>query len=438
MKSRKLSKLLVSLLAAAMAVTPVFAVTNVAAVSSDQTMSVSVPQSSSWEVNSGEVSVTLPRDTRVSFDEAAERYTGGKIEALACYTMGIVSGVNYDFICRETSADGTVTLKKARLYDPNYVNSYDRTAKARFTSVEDLDLDDYQQNHAYILPEEETIGGASICCSGEINLSKEFEAAFEYIQENSEGLIYEPLAYLGKRVSDSGKDYAFLCCSYFSEKRSPDKFIDIITIHADKDGSVSLSSKYSIFGQRTYFPNQFENKCSFRKITITLGETVKVDLAAKGGTGNYKYKLAYRKMNTGKWIEKEVDGSKGYASFKPSCAVTYEAEITVSDGKKERTLFTYIWVNEELKNTSTISAETIKKGETVTLTGSSTGGDTNKQYAVYYKKKTSEKWTAVQKYNSKSVVKVKPLAAADYDICIKVKDRVGKISKKYFTVSVTK
>ena len=42
------------------------------------------------------------------------------------------------------------------------------------------------------------------------------------------------------------------------------------------------------------------------------------------------------------------------------------------------------------------------------------------------------------KANLNAVVSIKPAQATDYDICIKVKDKDGTISKKYFTVTVTK
>ncbi len=108
-----------------------------------------------------------------------------------------------------------------------------------------------------------------------------------------------------------------------------------------------------------------------------------------------------------------------------------------STGKIVKKFFE-VKVNDKLKNTSTISATTIKKGDTVTLNGSATGGMGDYTYAVLYKKKAETKWTTRQGYKDNSEILVRPYTNTDYDICIKVKDNDGTIAKKYFTVTVTK
>ena len=108
-----------------------------------------------------------------------------------------------------------------------------------------------------------------------------------------------------------------------------------------------------------------------------------------------------------------------------------------STGKIVKKFFE-VKVNDKLKNTSTISATTIKKGDTVTLNGSATGGMGGYTYAVLYKKKAETKWTTRQGYKDNSEILVRPYTNTDYDICIKVKDNDGTIAKKYFTVTVTK
>ena len=64
--------------------------------------------------------------------------------------------------------------------------------------------------------------------------------------------------------------------------------------------------------------------------------------------------------------------------------------------------------------------------------------DGDYQYAVLYKKKSETKWTTRQGYKANDEIIVRPYTNTDYDICIKVKDEDGTISKKYFTVKVTK
>jgi len=68
--------------------------------------------------------------------------------------------------------------------------------------------------------------------------------------------------------------------------------------------------------------------------------------------------------------------------------------------------------------------------------GSATGGNGNYTYAVLYKKKAETKWTVRQGYKDNDEITVRPYTNTDYDICIKVKDSDGTVSKKYFSVKV--
>ena len=99
-------------------------------------------------------------------------------------------------------------------------------------------------------------------------------------------------------------------------------------------------------------------------------------------------------------------------------------------------MFSDIQVEEAFVNESSISAETIKKGETVTVTGVSEEGMENCTYAFYYKKTTDTKWTQKQGFDTNNTVAIKPAKVADYQICVKIKDENGSIAKKYFDLKV--
>ena len=92
--------------------------------------------------------------------------------------------------------------------------------------------------------------------------------------------------------------------------------------------------------------------------------------------------------------------------------------------------------NAALTNNSTISATSIKLGETVTLTGKATGGIAPYQYQMVYKKVSDTKWTTKQDFKENATVSIKPANAVEYDVCIKVKDTTGTVEKKYFSVTV--
>jgi len=89
-----------------------------------------------------------------------------------------------------------------------------------------------------------------------------------------------------------------------------------------------------------------------------------------------------------------------------------------------------------LTNTSTISAETVKAGETFTAVASATGGTGFYQYAAYYRKASESKWTTKQSLGSNSYFSFVFNESGDYELSIKVKDSAGAEAKKRFNVKV--
>lgn len=432
---KKLSGILVSLLAASTVFSMMpFAVSAVQPETSYEASDIS-SAASEWVIYTGGEAPYLSRNAKLAFQEAAASYNGGKVEPVLLYSTGIVSGVNYSMIIREYNDDGTAVLKNARIYDPNFVNSTQRTGKARFISVENFDPAYYQQDAGYYLPSEPLVGGSSMEYFSTCDLPAEVELAFEQATSNLIDTEYQPVAYLGKKTSTEGTYYALLCCKYNPNETLPDRFLDVVTLLKGTDGQCKIRYSCSIYGQRYKFPDQFKNLSNVENTTIYKGQSVRINLAASGGSRNYSYTVSYRKMNTGKWITVTPDSNADHIIIKPSTACTYELVVTVSDGKSERSNFNYIWVNEKLVNTTTLSATTISKGQTVTVNCSSTGGSGTKKYAVYYKKKSSDKWSVAQKFSKNTTVKIKPMTATNYDVCVKVQDDHGSVVKKYYNVS---
>ena len=204
------------------------------------------------------------------------------------------------------------------------------------------------------------------------------------------------------------------------------------------NGTVNQISETTGGSQGTSY-SALNNLSEISSGTIVLGGTFNVNASAAGGTGSYTYAVLYKKSYDTKWTVKQNYSNNDTVTVKPAKATSYDVCVKVkdSDGSIIKKFFT-VQVNAKLTNTSMISATTIKKGETVTLKGFATGGMGNYQYAVLYKKKSETKWTTRQGYKANDEIIVRPYTNTDYDICIKVKDEDGTISKKYFTVKVTK
>ena len=181
------------------------------------------------------------------------------------------------------------------------------------------------------------------------------------------------------------------------------------------------------------------NNSTLSAETIKLGETITATAKATGGTGEYLYQVVYKQTTQSKWTTAQSYKANSIVTFKPANAVTYDVCVKVKDSNNTevKKFFTVKVTSDELKNVSTISAQTINLGSTVTINAKATGSTGFYTYAVYYKQKAQTKWTTKQDFKANNTVSVKPAKATTYDICVKVKDDKGTIVKKYFTVNVT-
>lgn len=91
-----------------------------------------------------------------------------------------------------------------------------------------------------------------------------------------------------------------------------------------------------------------------------------------------------------------------------------------------------------LTNNSTLSAEKVSKGSSVTVNCSATGGIYPYTYAVYFRRSGAEKWTVAQSTGTNTSVKITPKTAGDYEIKIKVKDAAGSTLSKTLKLCVEK
>lgn len=171
---------------------------------------------------------------------------------------------------------------------------------------------------------------------------------------------------------------------------------------------------------------------------VALGDTVSLTAKAKYGAGDYKYAFYYKKEGDSKWTTKQGFKDNDSVEISPQFEGVYDVCLKVKDANgtvvKKYAKMNVITV---LDNATTVSAETIKKGETVTVNCAS-GEDYGKcLYAVYYKKTTDKKWVVKQDYSENTEVTIKPAKAADYIICVKMKTTYNDfVGKKYFNVKV--
>ena len=181
-----------------------------------------------------------------------------------------------------------------------------------------------------------------------------------------------------------------------------------------------------------------KNNSTLSKTEINLGSTITVNCKATGGLGSYQYNILYKQTAQSKWTTAQSYNENSTVKIEPTKATTYDICVKVkdSDGTEVKEYFTVNVTNNKLKNISTVSAETITLGESVTVNANATGSTGFYIYSVYYKKTSDTKWTTAQDFKANNKVIVNPAKATSYDICVKVKDDKGTVDKKYFTVNV--
>ena len=184
--------------------------------------------------------------------------------------------------------------------------------------------------------------------------------------------------------------------------------------------------------------DKLKNNSTISDENIVLGKSVTVTAAAADGMGGYTYAVLYKQASSSKWTNKQDFSSNATVSIKPAKAVAYDICVKVKDksGTIVKKFFT-VNVKAPLENTSVISSETLKLGETLTVNASAAGGEGKYTYAVLYKQTSSSKWTNTQDFTENTTVSIKPSKAAAYEVCVKVKDQTGTIVKKYFNVTVS-
>ena len=234
---------------------------------------------------------------------------------------------------------------------------------------------------------------------------------------------------------------------------------DTQTVNATITSEVTTEPSYTTEGVRTYTATvtfngtpytdtktetinaltpPLENLSQVSSETITAGSKLTLTGAAQGGEGAYTYSYYYKKSTTNNWTTKLENTTKTTASITPGKPVPYDVKIVVTDeaGNTQEKTFTVEVQPLPLVNKSTVP-ESIKAGETLTLTGAAEGGAAPYTYSYYYKKSTTDNWTTKRENTKLTSISIKPGTAVLYDVRIVVTDKAGNTAEQTFTVDVT-
>lgn len=184
---------------------------------------------------------------------------------------------------------------------------------------------------------------------------------------------------------------------------------------------------------------KLQNLSSISSDVISKGETVTIYPDCTGGMGYFaQFAVFYKQRSQTSWTCAQNYTESDSVVLTPKAATVYTIRVKARDerGNISNKDFT-LTVTAPLVNRSTISAQNIRKGRSVTVTANASGGQGNYQYAVFYKQKSQTSWTCAQNYQTNKKVTITPKTATNYVIRVKIKDNSGKVVNKDFNVTVT-
>ena len=203
-----------------------------------------------------------------------------------------------------------------------------------------------------------------------------------------------------------------------------------------KDSAGTIEKKYFDVAVKDV---SLKNTSTLSASSINLGSTLTAKCSASGGKAPYTYAVLLRKTSETVWTSAQDFSSNAAVSMKPLKATDYRVCVKVrdSEGTIAKKYFDVTVKDTGLKNTSVLSATSVKLGSKVTAKCSATGGKSPYTYAVYVKKTSDTSWTTKQSFKSNASVVFTSMKATSYNVCIKVKDSTGTIAKKYIELKVT-
>lgn len=210
---------------------------------------------------------------------------------------------------------------------------------------------------------------------------------------------------------------------------------DVEIVVKDADGNTD-ETNLKVYATKSIVNNSFINAEK-----VQIGDDIRITGAAEGGRNDlgYHYDYYFKRSSNTKWNLIGSGEEKSYAVLVPNSAADYDIKAVVTDkeGNKAEKIFKVTAVKSlALTNISTITAENVKVGKTVTIAGRTAGGTKPCTFEFYFKRSTNTKWNKLSYGNDKhTYAKFTPTTAATYDIKVIAVDSKGARTDKRFTLT---
>ena len=186
--------------------------------------------------------------------------------------------------------------------------------------------------------------------------------------------------------------------------------------------------------------DKFKNTSTTNVSYMSAGSKVTIKGSSEGGNGDVAFAFQYQPPGSNKWytIDTAYDGSV-QKTIKFSKVGTYKVKVTAKDSKCNRVEKIMPVDVIDLKNTSTVSADTMLAASRITIKGSATGGDGNKnEFAFQYQPPGSNKWYTIgTAYDGSSEKSIKFSKTGVYKVKVIVRDLAEHKVTKTMNVNVS-
>ncbi len=221
---------------------------------------------------------------------------------------------------------------------------------------------------------------------------------------------------------------------------SPEKYGKLWLKISVKDENGKTANIYKYFKVN---PRSLENGCSVEKSVVPFGQAFTVNCSAKGGytdenESGYQYALSYRDCSdeTNTYHQVYGFGDHSTMEFTPETAGRFVLKMSVRD-THNNVKNAYATVRTGLTNTSTLTAEKVYFGETMTVNCSAVGGYPGYEFALSYKTVSQNSYTLSSDYSACETMSFTPAVQENHILKISVKDTKGTVKNiyKYFRVA---
>ena len=183
-----------------------------------------------------------------------------------------------------------------------------------------------------------------------------------------------------------------------------------------------------------------KNNSTISANTVIAGNAVTLTAKATGGTAPYTYTYRCQENGSSTWKYLAANITKTTFNYKPTEEGLYSLQVLVKDDTSTVVGSSVFKLNvtPALKNTSTISADTVAAGSAVTLTAEAAGGTGSYTYTFRSKKSNTTTWKYLGATNvTNPVYNYIPTEEGTYDVQVLVKDSSSKVVVKGFKLNVT-